>query len=189
MSHKIYLATTNQGKIKEFNEAFKDLDIELLSADLHLHEYQTDDMEAVSKHKVLQAFEQLKAAVVVDDSGIYFEKYKNFPGVYSKPVMDNLGFDGVKKLIEEGDRAYFQTVISYMSPDLDEPVSFIGKHYGRLSLADSQFEKEQGFPYNHLFKPDGEDRFFYQIPIVERKNQRTRALEEFKEWLKNSKDI
>jgi XTP/dITP diphosphohydrolase len=186
---KIYFATTNAGKIKEFQEALKDVDIELIPVDVHMEEYQTDDMEAISRHKVMQVFEQLQDAVVVDDSGIYFDKYKNFPGVYAKPIIENLGFDGIKKLIDEGDGAYFQTVISYMAPGLSEPICFIGKHHGTLSLQDSTDTKEIGFPYNHLFKPLDDERFLYQIPIEERRNQRIRALEIFKEWLKEQSKI
>lgn len=179
---KIHLATTNPGKVKEFRAALEGRDIELLPTKLDIPELDTNDMVEVSKDKARQAFLQLKAPVLVDDAGIYIEKYGDFPGTKTKDI----GIEGVLPKISEGDRAYFQSVVTYMDEQLSEPVSFVGKVEGILSLKDStpSTEREAGLPFNHLFIPEGKDQFMYQIPLSERMsfNHRAKALLGFRKF-------
>jgi non-canonical purine NTP pyrophosphatase (RdgB/HAM1 family) len=190
---KVYLATTNEGKIKEITAALVGGGIELMPIKLDdIIEPQSNDMVEVSKSKARQAFELLKKsnvenpAVLVDDAGIYFEKYNEFPGVMTKYLMDGVGIEGVKKLFTEGDRAHFQTVLSYMDETLSEPVSFIGTSEGHLSLTDNNLDLESGLPYNHLFIYDTCADFVYKMSVEERSefNHRMRAARKFMEYVK-----
>ncbi len=184
MKKVIKIATTNLGKIREIQYCLGDhFEIEPIMIDLI--EPQNSDMIEVSKSKARQAFEMIGEPILVDDSGIYFEKYNQFPGVYSKMLVDGVGIKGIKCLVQDGDKAFFQTVISYMDETLKLPESFIGKSTGRLDLSDASLDLEQGFPYNHLFKPDGYDQFIYQIPMDQRMNfgNRMKAASQLKEYL------
>lgn len=181
---KIYIGTTNEGKIKEIKAAFANEEIELvpLAVDFDkleddLKETGTRDMAEISKAKARVAFQDILEKggeilpVIVDDAGIYFEKLGDAPGIDSKSfVKEHGGIEGVKKLIAEGDRAYFQSVISYMDQSLSEPISFVGKVEGKLSAKDDAMEIEGGLPFNHVFIPDGYDEFVYKIPLEERAN-------------------
>jgi len=180
----MYIASTNAGKIKEISAAFADSGIELISLDVDFDELEDalkqegiTDMETISKAKARAALSVIenkkleKLPVIVDDAGIYFEKLGNEPGIETKTfVKKHGGIEGVKKVIEEGDRAYFQSVVTYMDHVLAEPVSFVGRLYGKLSAKDTATDNEKGFPFNHLFIPDGADDFLYKIPLEQRKN-------------------
>jgi non-canonical purine NTP pyrophosphatase (RdgB/HAM1 family) len=180
----IYIATGNSKKLKIISEILQDLDVQIEGVSLDLNEHQVIDMEAISKDKAGQAFEILHAPVIVDDSGMYFEKYHEFPGVYTKPVYEGLGFEGLKRLIDEGDAAYFQTVISYMDEDLDEPITFKGVWQGRLSKNNTDIPEHDEMPYNYLFIPKGSEMFVSEMSAQEGEvtSQRAQAVHAFKEW-------
>ncbi len=196
---KYYIATTNEGKIKEIGAAFQGEDVELLPLEINFDELEDElkkegvrDMEIISKAKARVAFQSVVERdlevlpVIVDDTGIYFEKLGDEPGIDTKSfVKKHGGIEGLKNNIQEGDRAFFQSVISYMDQGMVEPRSFIGRVGGRLSARDDAQEIEGGFPFNHVFIPDGRDEFLYQIPIEERKkfSHRFQAAASLKEFL------
>ncbi|MCL4379422.1 MAG: hypothetical protein M1160_02125 [Candidatus Marsarchaeota archaeon] len=181
---KIYVATTNTGKLKEFREVLNGSGIDIESVDLKFDELQNDDIEKISKDKAIQAFSRLRSPVLVDDVGIYIDKYKNFPGINAKQVVESLSLYGIKRLIDEGDRAHFLIAISYMDSSLNEPQTFFGKTEGKLSL-NYRGEGERDFPFNQLFIPDGESKFVCEIPVEERKrfSHRMKAAIDFKMYI------
>jgi non-canonical purine NTP pyrophosphatase (RdgB/HAM1 family) len=201
---RMYIATTNKGKIKEISAAFRNHDFELIPLEIDFDELEDGmkkdgvrDMVLISKEKAKSAFEFLKQnnkelfPVIVDDAGIYFEKLGDQPGVDTKSFFRSQGgINGIKKVIKEGDRAYFQSVISIMNSSLSEPKSFVGKVEGKLSLNDSATEIEDGLPFNHVFIPDGYDDFMYKISLEEREkfNHRFKAVALLKEYLQEEKN-
>lgn len=181
---KVFVATTNEGKLKEFRAVFEGSGIALEPIEIKFNELQVDDIEKISKDKAVQAFGVSKKPIFVDDVGIYIDKYKNFPGINAKQVAASLGVDGIKRLIDEGDKAHFIIVLSYMDEMLESPKTFIGKTTGKLSLGFNG-QGEVGFPFNQLFVPDGESKFVCEIAIQERArfSHRMKAAEELKKYL------
>lgn len=183
---QLYIATTNQKKINEISAALQGLPVELVPIEIEFDEWQTDDMEAISRSKAAQAFEIVRQPVIVDDSGNYIAKYRNFPGVYAKPVYDGIGYEGLRRLIDEGDEGYFQTVISYMDDQLQEPCSFVGRLEGTFSLTNTQWPTiDEKMPYNFIFKMKDESRFNSDLPFEEfaARNQRGMAARLLREFL------
>lgn len=196
---KIYIATTNAGKIKEITAAFIDTNVELIPLEADFDELENKlkedgirDMLKISQAKAKEAIKYIQEKnlerfpVIVDDAGIYFEKMQDAPGIETKAFVKNQGgINGVKKLIQEGDGAYFQSIISYMDESFNEPKSFVGKLEGRLSPADNEQEIEKGLPFNHIFIPVGYNKFLYQIPLEERAkfSHRFKAVEQLKECI------
>ena len=78
---KIYYATGNKGKA---GEAERMLGIDLEVADLELDELQSMDLGVIVRHKVEQAYEKLKAPVIVDDVSVEVEVWNGFPGPFIK---------------------------------------------------------------------------------------------------------
>src|SRR3972149_1427183 len=91
---KIYIATTNKGKVEEISEMLK---IPLEFAKLELDEIQSMDLEYVARKKAEEAFKILKKPVIVDDVGVYFKAWNKFPGPFVKYIHILLGN---KKLLE-----------------------------------------------------------------------------------------
>ena len=49
---------------------------------------ESDKIEKVVLEKARTAFKKLKKPLIVDDTAIYFEEYKNFPGTYTNSVFN-----------------------------------------------------------------------------------------------------
>ncbi|MFA6100154.1 MAG: non-canonical purine NTP pyrophosphatase [Patescibacteria group bacterium] len=194
---KIYVATTNEGKLKEIRAGLDSLNAELIPLGVETDEVEealkkegVRDMVAISQAKAREAQKFIKEKgleahpVIVDDAGIYFADRIDFPGIDSKSYIKQVGLEGAKAEIQEGSKAYFQSVVSLADGDSVE--SFVGRVNGTLSKNDTATETEKGFPFNHLFIPEGEARFLYQIPIEERKgfSHRMKALAELRDHLK-----
>lgn len=88
MAKRIVIATGNQGKVREMINAFKDLDVELIS----LKELPAKYPEPVEDGDSFQANSLLKAkyycektglACLADDSGLEVEALDGAPGIYS----------------------------------------------------------------------------------------------------------
>lgn len=187
MISKLYVATNNSGKLKEIIHGMEGIGIEITPFNITFgNELQLQTLAEISKDKARQAFEAARAPIITDDAGIYIEKYNNFPGVNAKYIIESIGIDGIKRLVDEGSRVSFQAAISYMDESLPDPMTFIGVTSGVLSLKDDLQNMEAGFPFNSLFIPDGAEKFMYQISVEDRQqfSHRLRAVQQLAEYLK-----
>jgi len=102
MTKQIFFVTSNKGKIASLNEYFKkfEIDVNIEPVKLDIVEPQANSVREVSKIKALEAFEQLKAPVIVEDGGLEIEALNGFPGVYVRYILDSIGVDGILKLME-----------------------------------------------------------------------------------------
>lgn len=131
--------------------------IETTQRDLDIPEIQTNLLTEISYDKCLQAYVEVQWAVLVDDSGIYFNVFSEFPWALSKFLYQWIWLQGMQRLYEwVSDRwAVFQCVLSYMSPDLPEPVQFVWET--RWSLDFSllwEMEANPKMPYDLIFVPE-----------------------------------
>ncbi len=117
--NKINFITSNSGKIKALEESIKlhQLNIEVCAKDLRLVEPQFDTVQEVSKFKALKAFEILGEPVLVEDGGFCIPALNNFPGVYTKYILNTLGPDGILKLMEGNTnrKAEFVSVATFVN--------------------------------------------------------------------------
>src|SRR3989344_4899555 len=108
---KIFFATGNKHKVTEIGAILAEHGFEVVPKRLEIVEPDFDSLEEVARSKALQAFEQLKKPVIVEDTGVFFEGYNNFPGQIAKRVYLGIGFDGLLALVRAtpNKRAYFRT--------------------------------------------------------------------------------
>jgi len=107
MTKQIYFMTSNKGKIASLNRYFEqnEIDIKIEPVNLGIVEPQANSVKDVSKVKALEAFDILKAPLVVEDGGLEIDALKGFPGVYVRYILDTIGAQGLVKLMEgEEDR-------------------------------------------------------------------------------------
>ena len=180
---KIVLITTNRGKVAEIQEHLKKFYIEVIGKDIEIPEIRSDDQGEVAKEKVKFAVKAVGEPVIAEDTGIYFEAYKNFPGTNSKWLINKVGYEGVFKLLEGKSRkAYFKTVIAYCEPE-GKVLTFVGICKGEI-INEVKGKPHPKLPYDSIFIPEGKDRTFAEMTIEERNKlkHRAKAAEEFAKW-------
>lgn len=184
---EILFITSNQRKVLEMNEILKDYGINLIQESvLDYIEDKDKDMKEVCESASRYLAKKLNQEVVVEDTGLYFEAYNNFPGPHPKFVFNSLGFEGIMKLLEGKSRkAYFKTAVAYCKPG-EDPKIFEGIMHGTISEKVYSPEKE-AMPYDHIFLPDGYDRVIIDMEIKEKNSfsQRGMATRALGEYLKN----
>lgn len=189
---KIVLATNNPDKIKEVKEILGELGIEILTLnDLGIQieiEEDQNTFEGNARKKAHTIFNLTKLPTIADDSGLMVDQLNGEPGVYSSRYAGeehNYEKNNQKLLNELKDkpkphRAKFICVINYKSDSEDE--IFTGIVEGEI--VDSP-RGTNGFGYDPLFKPDGFEATYAELPseIKNKISHRYKALMEFRNYL------
>lgn len=177
---KVKFITSNEGKYREMKSIGEKYGIEVEWIKKEYIEPQGNDLEFVAK-KSLEFIDE-KPPFFIEDSGLFIEALKGFPGVYSSYVFSTIGNEGIIKLMEgvENRKARFVCVIAYT--DGIESRTFMGEVEGRIA---EKPRGEHGFGYDPIFEVNG--RTFAEMG--EEKNtlsHRRRAGEKFFSWLAKS---
>lgn len=161
--------------------------VELEQIKIDYPEDKEKNMEEIAREASKNLAEKLGRELIVEDTGLYFEAYNNFPGAQPKFVYNSLGFKGIfKLLLDENRGAYFKTVIGYCSPGKD-PKTFDGQMNGVIAEEVLLPEKE-AMPYEHIFIPEGYAKTMVEMD-VDLKNSfshRGKATRKFGEFIKNN---
>lgn len=181
----ILYVTSNNGKFLEVERYVKRCapHINLIRVDLDIEEIQSMNLHAVAMDKAQKAWNQLRVPLLIDDAGIYFNRWHKFPGVLTKFVVQGLGMDGIKRLIDEGDTGYFQLWLVY-ADEHGVLHPFEGRCEGQLTTH-YQGAAHAGLPYDLCFKPEGIDKTYAEVkqdPAYENYLYRIRAVQTFLDW-------
>lgn len=103
---EIVFVTGNIGKVREV-ERF--LGMSLRHEALELEEIQSIDPEAIVTRKAQLAFEKLKAPVLVEDTSVTFAALNRLPGPFIKYFEEELGQEGICRLLDGKDRSCIAT--------------------------------------------------------------------------------
>jgi len=182
---KLTFITTNKHKAQEIAAILRDYGIEIEQVIMEYEESKEDAMEAVSKKAAKFLADKLNKPLIVEDTGLFFKAYNNFPGAQPKFVIKAIGFDGIFRLLKDKDRsAYFKTVIGYCEPG-QEPIIFQGELPGKIIEEVIEPETE-AMPYDHIFVPEGLDKAVVQLTLEEKNaiSQRGKAARKLGEYLK-----
>lgn len=159
--NKIVLASGNKGKVREFNQLFAALDIEVVpQTEFGVPEAEETGLTFVENAilKARNAAAHTGLPAIADDSGIEVDALMGAPGIYSArysgPGASDA--DNWKKLLQElegvaeADRtARFQCLLVLMEHDKDPtPIICQGTWEGRITEAP---QGENGFGYDPVF--------------------------------------
>jgi len=204
----LHYVTTNPGKLHEARAYLGDETV--TGYDYDYTEIQSESLEAIAAEGAREAYREVGAPVIVDDSGLFIEAFDGFPGPYSSYVESKLGIDNVWELgktVEDRD-ASFRCVLAYCdgepfaaSPD---PVDKDDRTVAAASGAESDAEENEplpvklfvgsvrgtlvaprgdgGFGYDPIFEHDGST--FAELSSEEKNalSHRGRALAKFADW-------
>jgi len=167
MSHKLVLATRNQGKITEFRRILDALapgEIELVGVDQFPDLVDVEETGSTFEENSLLKARYTSHATglpaIADDSGLCVDALNGDPGIYSARWAGAHGDDQanivkvleqLKDIDDEKRGAYFMCVASLVLPD------------GREHVAEGRFDGhilrepvgENGFGYDPIFQPLG----------------------------------
>jgi XTP/dITP diphosphohydrolase len=182
---EISFLTGNSGKFKEIARKIEGKGITLEMEEADFTEVQADTLEEVviSGMKLLKGDLPKRKWLIKDDSGLFIDSLKGFPGVYSAYVHRTIGNEGILDLMngrkERG--ASFRTVIGLNIPDKGLSL-FRGECRGRISLEE---KGRQGFGFDPVFIPDGHGETFAQMGLDEKNeiSHRTKALARMMDFL------
>lgn len=166
-SIEIGFVSSNVQKYREIYEVFlQNSKIQLKFLRMTLSEIQSNNLEEIAQFSLETcAQKNFTIPYFVEDSGLFIESLKGFPGPYSSYVLKTVGLRGILKLLEETEnrKAFFQSSIAL---SLNNKISlFTGRIDGTISTSISK----SGWGYDPIFIPSqGNGKTFGEL--AEKKN-------------------
>jgi XTP/dITP diphosphohydrolase len=180
VSHKLLLATRNQGKIVEFRrilDAIAPGSIELVGLEAFPNLHDVDETGTTFEENALLKAREMSEATglpaIADDSGLCIDALNGDPGIFSARWAGVHGDDqaNLEKVLEqlkdvpdEKRGAYFICVAALYLPD-GRTFCQEGRFYGSILRAPVG---ENGFGYDPIFAPEGLDISSAQMSSVEK---------------------
>ena len=153
---KLKVITSNPGKVAEYQKAFDELGIEMEHYRLPYDEVQTSDLEEVVNKGMDEIISKGVRNFIVDDTGLFIDSLKGFPGVWSAYAQKTIGNKGILKLMDgvEDRGVEFRCCIGC---DIDgERIVVVGVCRGYITESEKGTD---GFGFDPIFSPDGKLTF------------------------------
>ena len=167
MSHKLLLATRNQGKIVEFRrilDAIAPGEIELIGLDQFPDLHDVDETGSTFEENALLKARQMSEATglpaIADDIGLWIDALDGAPGIFSARWAGVHGddranlekvLDQIKDVPNELRSGYFICVAALYLPSGSSHCEE-GRFHGWIRRSPAG---ENGFGYDPIFQPDG----------------------------------
>ncbi len=197
---KIIFATQNSGKLKEAREIVEGSNVTIIGArEAGVTEGAREDGKTLVENALKKArfvAERTGEWAMSDDSGLSIRSLHDMPGVFTSrwaggglagPKLAQFTLNMMKDIPARERDAVFQCVIALVSPNGQE-WTFTGQIEGAIALKPVGRARPD-LPYDTIFVPSGDSRTFAQLSMDEKNriSHRGRALEKFKEFVKNKK--
>lgn len=166
MIERIVLASSNPGKLAEFNALFADSGIEVVpQGSLGVEDAEETGLTFVENAllKARHAAQVTGLPALADDSGLCVTHLRGAPGLYSARYSGTHGDNAANNArllreltdVPQDDRGAFFISVLALVQHADDPAPLIaeGRWHGRVLLAP---RGAQGFGYDPLFLPDGQ---------------------------------
>jgi XTP/dITP diphosphohydrolase len=175
------MGTSSDHKYAEAKEIMDEYGIELERLNIDRVEIQADDPELIAEYslKVLD----VDIPILIEDAGLYIDKYYGFPGPYSSYALRTINNEGILKLMEDDEdrEARYISAVAYRDDDISK--TFRGEVTGWISREE---RGTNGFGYDPIFIPaEGDGRTFAEMSAEEKSkiSHRARAFRKLAEWL------
>jgi len=186
---KLIFATTNPEKLTEAQVVLEPFGFQVVGKSFNFNEPSEGTMEYIAKTKLSQINTDVDLPVFVDDSGIFFEAFPNFPGILTRRIFNMIGYKGIDKLLKNETRnAFFQGVIAIKYNDVIK--IFHGETYGTIiDPIQHNLTTDLRFPFDPIFIPKGSDKVLAEYSLKDRVHYSYRrlALEQLGNWLIEAK--
>lgn len=182
--------TTNKGKVAELAAQLAPRGLAVRQDARGYPEVQAGTLEEVAQAGADWLLANgATAPFLLEDSGLFVDALKGFPGVYSRHALDTIGLQGLLALLQgqagATRAARFEACLLYVDP-AGRRHAFVGRCAGRIAEA---ARGAGGFGFDPLFIPDGGDgRTFAEMAAAEKAalGHRGRAVAAFLEHLRQT---
>lgn len=190
---EIILATSNKGKVKEFNEMANKYGVNFVSITMPsvVEDGLTFEENSLIKAKAVRKLNKDKA-IVSDDSGLCIDCLDGKPGIHTARYRNDLETykERGQALIEEVNKknttrtAHFVCVITLLKTN-GEYITFRGETKGEIA---KESMGTKGHGYDPIFFSYDLNKTFGMADIEEkdRVSHRARAFQKFIQWLKEN---
>ncbi len=178
---EVLFATSNKHKVSEANEVGRAFNVRFTQLREPYPEIQADALREVAEDGARFVYSKVKKPVMVEDSGLFINSLKGFPGCYSAFVQKTLGNEGVLKLMAGVNErsAQFVSLVAYA--DSNGIRTFEGAVSGTIAYGS---RGGGGFGFDPLFIPAGGEKTFAEDPAFKsRLSHRKISVQKFCEFL------
>ncbi len=169
---RLYFATRNSHKLEEAKTILAPTVVEQLNE--KKVEIRSEDLEEIAMYAAQGIRESFRQSFFVEDSGLFVQALKGYPGPYSSGIFRLVGLEGLVKLMYGvADRsATFRSVVAFSAPETGVK-TFAGEVHGSIS---EEPHGEYGFDYDPVFIPEqGDGRTFGEMTLEEKSSLSHRA--------------
>lgn len=159
---RIEFCTENKSKFNEARNFINSINSNRRQICLEFNPIKFSEVQSLSQEEILiykmkQVVTKTKNPFIIDETGIYFSDFVDFPGTLTKYIIKSIKINGVQKLLQgSNNSAYFKTTILY-SPDGIEYKFFEGKITGKIFIDEAKMKNTNNddFPFSTIFIPEG----------------------------------
>ncbi|MBI2549552.1 non-canonical purine NTP pyrophosphatase [Candidatus Woesearchaeota archaeon] len=155
------LITGNEQKIKEFEIVLSGSGIRFEVLRAEKPELRSDDPCEIVKVAAKTFAERLRKPVVVEDSGLFIDALKDFPGTCTKYIHWRIGNGGILRLMKgvKNRRCFYKSAVAYCEVG-KEPACFLGIEEGKIAKKE---KGKNGWGQDPIFIPKGKSRTYGEL--------------------------
>jgi len=186
----IFYTTSNTTKFQEACHVLYETAADHAHYTIVQHALDLDELQGstlhIARHKALQAYNTLKAPVIIDDVSVHCPALGGLPGPYIRSFLESLGEEGLYKLLSnyEDRSCQITCTIGYLADAHDEPAIFEGSLKATI-VAPKGALKHGKYSWNRIVQLEGCDRTVGEMTLEEFSSisPRSIAVRKLKEFL------
>lgn len=176
------LVSGNEEKISEFSTVLRGSGIKFDVLRAEKPELRSDDPCEIVKVAAKTFAGRVRKPVVVEDSGLFIEVFKDFPGTCTKYVYERIGNKGILRLMKgiKNRRCWYKSAIGYCESG-KEPLCFLGSEEGKIA---NKEKGRNGWGQDPIFVPKGHSKTYAETRQAGSVNGfRRKAIEKLRTFL------
>lgn len=189
---EVIFVTHNKGKIASAKKQLEEVNFKIY--EYELEEPRSDDIQYISKYKVMEAYKIVQKPCLSLDCGFWIDALQGFPKAFVNFSLETIGIEGILKLMEgkENRACRFTECLSYY--DGEELYQFMGEHEGTIAkqIVGNDTEKKWSDLW-YIYQPYGYLKTLAEMTEEERANRKryksVDSMKEFAKWYKNQNKI
>lgn len=183
MDRQIRFVSSNEYKIAEAEAILRAVGVSVIPMTYKIEELQTEDPLRLVRDKALKAFDEVRAPVFVEHTGLELNHLNGFPGGLTQIFWDTLKADRFAELFgtTTDTSVLARTTIGYIDGQQFHP--FQGECSGLIVPPPPRGDR--GFQWDCVFQPDGYAETFAEMGTTKKNevSMRRKALDKFAAFL------